>query len=132
MIDSEKSMRNFVNDTNLRLTGLSLPHQSIGEEGVNLDDLFLDRLVEVVVEDVLRYTGGIHLGVPAYNPPAQRADADADARGKGKEKFSDQFEVETSDDEGIWYSTLLDHLPIPEELFSGINFLNQASSVLTL
>ena len=34
MTDSEKSVKNLVNDTNLRLAGLLQPHQSIGEEGV--------------------------------------------------------------------------------------------------
>ena len=33
MTDSEKRVKNLVNDANLRLAGLLLPHQSIGEEG---------------------------------------------------------------------------------------------------
>ena len=32
LTDGEKSVKNLVNDTNLRLAGLLLPHQSIGEE----------------------------------------------------------------------------------------------------
>ena len=32
LTDSEKSVKNLVNDTNLRLAGLLLPHQSIGED----------------------------------------------------------------------------------------------------
>ena len=35
MTDSEKSVKNLVNDANLRLTCLLLLHQSIGEEGAN-------------------------------------------------------------------------------------------------
>ena len=34
MTDSEKSVKNLVNDTNLRLAGLLQPHQKIGEEGI--------------------------------------------------------------------------------------------------
>ena len=34
MTDCEKSVKNLVNDTNLRLAGLLQPHQRIGEEGV--------------------------------------------------------------------------------------------------
>ena len=32
LTDGEKSVKNLVNDTNLRLAGLLLPHQSIGED----------------------------------------------------------------------------------------------------
>ena len=33
MTDNEKSVKNLVNDANLRLAGLLQPHQKIGEEG---------------------------------------------------------------------------------------------------
>ena len=55
--------------------------------------------------------------------------AEGDVRAKNKEKAPEQYEVDSSDDEGINYSTLLDNLSIPEDLFSGINFFNLASSV---
>lgn len=54
MTDGEKSVRNFVNNTNLWLARLLFPHQSLREEGVNQDELFPDPLVEMVVEDVTR------------------------------------------------------------------------------
>ena len=52
-----------------------------------------------------------------------------DARAKNKGLAPEQFEVASSDDEGINYSTLLDNLSIPEDLFSGIYPFNLASSV---
>ena len=55
-----------------------------------------------------------------------------DIRTKKKEKATKQFVVDSLDDECINYSTLLDNLPIPEDLFIGINFFNLASSVHTL
>lgn len=38
------------------------------------------------------------------------------------------MEPSTSDDKGICHATLLDLLPISEDLFSGTNFVNLASS----
>ena len=131
MTDNEKSMKNLVNDANLRLVGLLLPHHRIGEsEGVKLDEIFPDRWVEVTSAEAPRQTGGVNIREPSDNPPALRAEADA--RAKEKETAPEQLEVESSDDEGICYSTLLDHLPIPEDLFSRINFFNLANSIRTL
>ena len=49
MTDSEKSVRNLVSDANLRLAGILLPHQSIGEtEGPTADEIFLDSQAKVV------------------------------------------------------------------------------------
>ena len=50
LTDSEKSVKNLVNDTNQRLTELLLPHQSIGEEWVNFDKIFPDPPVFVEQE----------------------------------------------------------------------------------
>lgn len=78
------------------------------------------------------YTGGIRLKEPGNDPPARWAAADADARGKGKQPTTEQMEVDSSDDEGTCYSTLLDHLSIFEDLFFGINSFKLASSVFTV
>ena len=40
--------------------------------------------------------------------------------------------METYDDDGICYSTLLDHLPIDEDLFLVVNFFHLASNGYTL
>ena len=54
--------------------------------------------------------------------------AASEACGKGKHPVYESIEPSTSDDEGIFYATLLDHLPIPEDLFSWTNLFNLASS----
>ena len=65
-------------------------------------------------------------------PPAvlARRNVDAgEARAKNKGPAPAPCEVSSSDDEGIDYSTCLDNLSIPEDLFSGIYPFNLASSV---
>ena len=54
------------------------------------------------------------------------------ARAKNKGPAPTQLEVTSSDDEGINYSTRLDNLSIPKDLFSGIYPFNLASSVESL
>ena len=61
--------------------------------------------------------------------PARRTADEARARAKNKGPAPEQCEVSSSDDEGIDYSTCLDNLSIPEDLFSGIYPFNLASSV---
>ena len=64
--------------------------------------------------------------------PTDRARRDKFLRGLNSMMMRlavERLEVNSSDDEGISYNTLLDHLPIPEDLFSGINSFNLASSV---
>ena len=68
------------------------------------------------------FVGHLQIRDPEDDPPARRKVAEEDIRAKKKEKATEQFEVDSSDEEGINYSTLLDHLPILEDLFSGINF----------
>lgn len=120
MTNDEKSVENLVTDANLQLACFLLPHQSIGES---------DPWVEVTSGEAPGVTGCVYICKPYDNPHALRAEADTDARGKGKEKVVKHLEVDSSDDEGICYSTLLDHLPIPQNLVRGINFLNLVCSV---
>lgn len=90
------------------------------------EDTFPDPPIEV--QQVRRWIGRVTIREPA--------DIDAPPRGvpkvhgKGKEKATEELEVSSSDDEGICYCTFLDHLPIPENLFSGTNSFNIASSDL--
>ena len=153
MTDSEKSVKNLVNDTNLRLAGLLLPHQSIGEEVTQReantpeDPQFEEAFTEEahygepvfeepgyfgVDEPIYVRTpvgrGGVNIREPSEVPVRRTAD-EGDARGKKKGPAPEQFEVDSSEDEGINYSTLLDSLSIPEDLFSGIYPFNLASSV---
>ena len=74
MTDSEKSVKNLVNNANLRLTCLLLPHQSIKEsEGINPNEVFPDPWVEVVGEEAPRQTEGVNIHEPSDNPcPASR------------------------------------------------------------
>lgn len=64
--------------------------------------------------------------------PARRTTDAGEARAKNKGHVPEQCEVSSSDDEGINYSTCLDNLSIPEDLFSGIYSFNLASSVESL
>ena len=153
MTDSEKSVKYLVNDTNLRLAGLLLPHQSIGEEVTQReaytpeDPRFEEAFTEEahygepifeepgyfgVDEPIFVRTpagrGGVNIREPSEVPVRRTVD-EGDARAKNKGPAPEQFEVATSDDEGINYSTLLDSLSIPEDLFSGIYPFNLASSV---
>lgn len=75
------------------------------------------------------FVGSLHIRKPNENMPAQRGVSESDARAKNKGPTPKQCEVDSSDDKGINYSTSLDNLPITEDLFSGINFFNLASSV---
>ena len=159
MTDNEKSVKNLVNDANLRLAGLLLPHQSIGEEGVQreaatpeepqFEEAFHEeaRYGEPVFEESAYFGSGTdgpvdepifvrtHVGLRGVNirepsqVPVRRNVGEGDARAKNKGPAPEQFEVASSDDEGINYSTLLDNLSIPEDLFSGIYPFNLASSV---
>ena len=56
---------------------------------------------------------------PSAAPARRNVDA-GDARAKNKGPAHEPCEVSSSDDEGIDYSTCLDNLSIPEDLFSGI------------
>lgn len=143
ILDSEKSVKNLVNDTNLRLAGLLLPHQSIGEEGANKvtatpeearfeepifeEPEYADQMVDGPLDPPL-FTAILHIHEPA-EVPAHRNVVEGDARANKKEKATEPLEVESSDEDCINYSTLLDTLSIPEDLFSGINSFNLASSV---
>lgn len=157
MTDSEKSVKNLVNDTNLRLAGLLQPYQSIGEDGVQREAAtpeevqreastpeearygepifeepeYVDQMVDGPLDAPI-FVGNFVRGVNIHELseiPARDRVAEADARAKRKEKTIEQYEVETSDDEGINYSTCLDNLSIPEDLFSRIYPFNLASSV---
>lgn len=87
MTDGEKSVRRLVNDANLRLAWLLLPHQSIGEEGPNLDNQLFEGPLDPPI-----YAGGIHLREPSDDIPARRMASDAEVRGKGKELATEQME----------------------------------------
>ena len=65
MTDSEKSVKNLVNDKNLRLAGLLLPHQSIGEEVVQREAAIPEepQFEEAFAEEA-RY------GEPVFEEPA--------------------------------------------------------------
>lgn len=155
--DREKSVKNLVNDTNLRLAGFLQPHQSISEEGVQREAATrVETQAEAAVPEEARYgepifkvleymdqmvdgpcdapifVGNFVRGVNIREPaeiPARRNVAEGEARSKNKGLAPEQFEIESSDDEGINYSTCLDNLSIPEDLFSGIYPFNIASSV---
>ena len=64
MTDSEKSVKNLVNDTNLRLAGLLLPHQSIGEEVVQREAATPEepQFEEAFAEEA-------HYGEPVFKEP---------------------------------------------------------------
>ena len=157
LTDSEKSVKNLVTDANLRLAGLLLPHQKIGEEeapreAATPEDVFEEadvheqaRYGEPIFErpeyfdqmvdgplDVPIFarlpTQGVNIREPS-DVPARRTGDEAGARAKNKGPAPEQCEVSSSDDEGINYSTCLDNLSIPEDLFSGIYPFNLASSV---
>ena len=147
MTDSEKSVKNLVNDENLRLLGLLLPHQSIGEEGAQREAVtpeeprfdmpifeepeYFDQMIDGPVDAPIIARVPVR-GVNIHEPsdiPARRNVNSGDARAKNKGLAPGQFEVSSSDDEGINYSTCLDNLSIPEDLFSGIYPFNLASSV---
>ena len=73
-------------------------------------------------------SGGVNIREPSDALVRRNADT-CDARAKNKGPAPTQFEVTSSDDEGINYSTCLDNLSIPEDLFSRIYPCNLASSV---
>ena len=89
---------------------------------------FEEELIEGPMDPPV-FVAHLHIRDPEDGPPAHKKVVEEDIRNKKKEKATEQFEVDSSDDDGINYSTLLDNLPIPEDLFSGINFFNLASSV---
>ena len=158
LTDGEKSVKNLVNDTNLRLAGLLLPHQSIGEdeapteaatpeenfEEVNVPEQarygepiferpeYFDQMVDGPGDPpIFAYVppvGGVNIREPPAVPARRNVDA-GEARAKNKGPAPAPCEVSSSDDEGIDYSTCLDNLSIPEDLFSGIYPFNLASSV---
>ena len=157
MTDSEKSVKNLVNDANLRLAGLLLPHQSIGEEGVpreavTPEDVFEEAFIpeqarygEPVFEEPAYFDQmvdgpcdvpiiarvplrGVNIREPS-DIPARRNTDEAGARAKNKGLAPEQCEVTSSDDEGINYINCLDNLSIPEDLFSGIYPFNLAFRV---
>ena len=156
LTDSEKSVKNLVNDTNLRLASLLLPHQKIGEEGApreaaTPEDVFEEAVVpeqarygEPVFEEpeyfdqmvdgpfdtpifVGRIVRGVNIRMPTEISVRRTVD-EGEARAKNKGLAPGQLEVTSSDDEGINYNTCLDNLSIPEDLFSGIYPFNLASS----
>ena len=135
MTDSEKSVKNLVNDTNLRLVGLLQPHQRIGEEGT-----LREAATPEEAEDEAAFPEEARYGEPVFEEPAyfghvpdgpldepifvrtpirprgvnirepseipaRRNEVDGEARARNKGLASEQFEVTTSDDEGINYST---------------------------
>ena len=153
LMDSEKSVKYLVNDTNLRLAGLLLPHQSIGEEVTQreaytpedpqFEEVFAGEahygepifeepgyfgVDEPIFARVPTGRGGVNIREPSEVPVRRTVDEGV-ARAKNKGPAPEQFEVASSEDEGINYSTLLDSLSIPEDLFSGIYPFNLASSV---
>ena len=71
---------------------------------------------------------GVNIREPS-DVHVQRTIDEGDARARNKGPAPEQFEVASSDDEGINYNTCLDNLSIPEDLFSGIYPFNIASSV---
>ena len=71
---------------------------------------------------------GVNIREPS-EIPARGNVVDGEARAKNKGSAPEQLEVTSSNDEGINYSTCLDNLSIPEDLFSGIYPFNLASSV---
>ena len=75
-----------------------------------------------------QWGGGVNICEPSAVPARRNVDA-GEARAKNKAPAPEQCEVSSSDDEGIDYSTCLDNLSIPEDLFSGIYPFNLASSV---
>ena len=160
LTDSEKSVKNLVNDTNLRLAGLLLPHQRSGEEEVpraaaTPEDVFEEanipehaRYGEPIFEEPAYFDQMVDglCDVPfiarvpvrgvnireSSDIPARHTTDEAGARAKNKGPAPEKCEVSSSDDEGINYSTCLDNLSIPEDLFSGIYPFNLASSVESL
>ena len=147
LTDSEKSVKNLVNDTNLRLAGLLLPHQKIGEEEVQREVAtpekqrfeepifkepeYFDQMIDGPCDPPIFArvpVRGVNIREPS-DIPAQRNVDEGDARAKNKGPAPEQCEVSSSDDEGINYSTCLDNPSIPEDLFSGIYPFNLASSV---
>ena len=157
LTDSEKSVKNLVNDTNLRLAGLLLPHQRIGEEeapreAATPEDVFEEanipeqaRYGEPIFEEPAYFDQmvdgpcdvpiiasvpirGVNIREPS-DIPARRTADEVGARAKNKGPAPEQCEVSSSDDEGIDYKTCLDNLSILEDLFSGIYPFNLASSV---
>ena len=151
LTDSEKSVKNLVTDANLRLAGLLLPHQSIGEEEAQRETFtpeeshfgepvfeepeYFDQMIDGPLDPpIFAYfppVGGVNIREPSAVPARRNVDA-GEARAKNKGPAPEQCEVSSSDDEGINYSTCLDNLSIPEDLFSGIYSFNLASSVESL
>lgn len=127
MTDSKKSVRNLVNDAILQLSGLLLPHKSISKEGANLEAATPEEvnfeeanLEEQLFDGLLDpplFVGSLHIWELRDDKPSCNEAVEGDARAKNKEKATEQYEVDSSDDEGINYSTLLDNLSIPEDLF---------------
>ena len=146
MTDSEKSVNNLVNDTNSRLAGLLQPHQRIGEEGVQREAAtpedprfeepvfeepeYFDQMIDGPLDAPIfaRIPQGVNIREPS-DIPIRRTVDESDAHAKNKGPTPEPFEVSSSNDEGINYSTCLDNLSIPEDLFSGIYPFNLASSV---
>ena len=150
MTDSEKSVKNLVNDTNLWLASLLQPHQKIGEEEVQREaetpeepqfeepifeePEYFDQMIDGPCDAPIFArlpVRGVNICEPS-DIPVQRNVDEGDVRAKKKGPAPEQCEVSSSNDEGINYSTCLDNLSIPEDLFSGIYPFNLASSVESL
>ena len=126
MPPAEKSVNTLVTNENLRSAGLLDPHQNVrAVTESTTEESFPDPPGETV-QQAPRRPRGIEIHESTDKPPPLRADTDA--HGKGKRPVYELMEPSTSDDEGICYATLLDHLPIPEDFFSRTNFFNLESS----
>ena len=62
---SEKSVKNLVNDTNLRLAGLLQPHQRIGEEGASREAATPEE-----AQDEAAFPEEARYGEPVFEEPA--------------------------------------------------------------
>ena len=129
MTNNEKSVKNLVNDANLRLAGLLQPHQKIGEEGIlreaaTPEDVqeedaipeqaryaepifeepeYFDQMVDGPVDAPI-FVGRIVRGVNIREPteiPVRRTVDEGEARAKNKGLAPGQLEVTSSDDDGI-------------------------------
>ena len=96
MTNSEKSVKNLVNDANLLLAGLLLPHQSISEEGANLEVAtpkevnfkeanLKEQLFDGPLDPPL-FVGSLHIQEPRDDRLACNEAAEGDACTKNKEK----------------------------------------------
>ena len=116
MTNSEKSVKNLVNDANLRLAGLLLPHQKIGEEEVQREaetpeepqfeepvfeePEYFDQMIDgpcdapIFARVPIR---GVNIREPS-DIPVQRTVDEGDARAKKKGPAPEQCEVSSSDD----------------------------------